>query len=37
VDVEALHQAGAVRLDRLDADVEDARDLLGGLPLGDQL
>src|SRR5262249_37156846 len=37
VDVEPLHDPHPVGLDRLDAEVEDLRDLLGRLPLGDQL
>lgn len=37
VEVEALHEIGAVRLDRLDADVQHRGDLLGAAALGDQL
>src|SRR5262249_10841750 len=37
VDVEPLHQLHAVRLHRLDADLQPAGDLLGRLALGDHL
>src|SRR5437868_7059517 len=36
-DVELRHEAGAMRLDRLHAHLEDAGDLLGALAFGDQL
>ena len=37
VDVESLHQLRAVRFDRLDAQVQGVRDLLGGIAFGDHL
>src|ERR1700688_4827233 len=37
VDVELLHEGGAVRLDRLDAGREQGGDLLGRSSLGDEL
>src|SRR5437773_9572560 len=37
VDVQLFHDAGAVEFGRLDADLQDARDLLRALPLHQQL
>ena len=37
MDVQAIHELGPVRLDRLDADVENASNFLGAMALGDEL
>jgi hypothetical protein len=35
--IESLHQLGAMSLDRLDAEVETAGDIFGGVAFGDEL